>query len=431
MSVRDVGDGRDVATSRATEETPDASGSQWATLPGQKRVLVLVHTEVYGRRLHDLLPLLEADLRIEVVFTVAPHAFNDGAAGFLRGLGATVLPWQDAVCTEFDLVLAAGSQGMEQVRGPLIRISHGAGHMSLRRVASDSDRSGGRSAPGVVRGPAGITGPGYLTWNGVVVPRAVALPHHDDLTALQRWCPEALPVAQVVGDPGYDRIAASLPLRERYRAALGLRTDEHLVLATSTWGRRSAFNQLESLLPRLLTELPGRRFRTALLVHPNVWSRHGRWQIRSWLADCRRAGVIILPPTVDWRAPLIAADSVIGDYGSVTLYATMTNAPILLTRYPHRDANPVSPGVAMALATPALSPSRRLDEQLDYAASQYPREEYARIGARLSSEPGGFNRNMRRLMYRLLGLGQPAYMPATDLVPLPPALHDIERQGAA
>ncbi|MEU0696862.1 hypothetical protein ABZ349_23210 [Streptomyces niveus] len=431
MSVRDVGDGRGVASRGATEEIREVSGGQWVTLPGQKRVLVLVHTEVYGRRLHDLLPLLEADLRIEVVFTVAPHAFNDGAARFLRGLGATVLPWQEAVRTEFDLVLAAGSQGMEQVRGPLIRISHGAGHMSLRRVASDSDSSSGRSATGVVRGPAGVTGPGYLTWNGAVVPRAVALAHHDDLAALRRWCPEALPVAQVVGDPGYDRIAASLPLRERYRAALGLRTDEHLVLATSTWGRRSAFNQLESLLPRLLTELPGRRFRTALLVHPNVWSRHGGWQIRSWLADCRRAGVIVLPPTVDWRAPLIAADSVIGDYGSVTLYATMTSAPILLTRYPHRDANPVSPGVAMALATPALSPSRRLDEQLDYAASQYPREEYARIGARLSSEPGGFNRNMRRLMYRLLGLGQPAYMPSTDPVPLPPALHDIERQGAA
>ncbi|WP_405608446.1 hypothetical protein OG292_03425 [Streptomyces sp. NBC_01511] len=421
----------------ATEATRKASGGQWRTLPGQKRVLVLVHTEVYGRRLNDLLPLLESDLRIEVVFTVAPHAFNEGAARFLRGLGATVLPWREAVHTEFDLVLAAGSQGMEQVRGPLVRISHGAGHMSLERVPDRThggDGSGGsdvRSVTGGVRGPAGITGPGYLTWNGVVVPRAVALPHRDDLTALERWCPQALPVAQVVGDPGYDRIAASLPLRERYRAALGLRTDDHLVLAASTWGRRSSFNQLDALLPRLLTELPDRRYRAALLVHPNVWSTYGHWQIHSWLADCRRAGVIVLPPDVDWRAPLVAADSVIGDYGSVTLYATMTDAPILLTRYPHRDANPVSPGVAMALATPALSPSRRLDEQLDYAAAQYPREEYARIGARLSSEPGAFNRNMRRLMYRLLGLGQPAYPPTTDPVPLPPALHDIERRAAA
>lgn len=447
MSVREVEAGAEVgieagvnvdgevATSQAAREGRRTGGSQWQTLSGQKKVLVLVHTEVYGRRLHDLLPLLESDLRIEVVFTVAPHAFNDGAARFLRTLGAPVLPWQEAVRTEFDLVLAAGSRGMEQVRGPVIRISHGAGHMSLERTWSDvtesTETSDGRNATSGFRGPAGITGPGYLTWNGVVVPRAVALPHQDDLVALERWCPQALPMAHVVGDPSYDRITASLPLRERYRAALGLRPDEHLVLATSTWGRRSSFGQLESLLPRLLTELPGRRYRTALLVHPNVWSRHGHWQIRAWLADCRRAGVIVLPPTVDWRAPLVAADAVIGDYGSVTLYSTLTDAPILLARYPHRDANPVSPGVAMALATPALSPSRRLDEQLDYAASQYPREEYARIGARLSSEPGGFNRNMRRLMYRLLGLGQPAYLPVTEPVPLPPPLDDIERQDAA
>jgi hypothetical protein len=390
--------------------------AQWVTLPGRKKVLVLAHTEVYARRLWDLLSLLEADLRVEVVFTVAPHAFNDGAERFLRGLGAPVLPWEEAVRTRFDLALAAGSQGMEQVRAPLVRISHGAGHLSLARVPE------GLQGAGDVREPGGITGRAHLTWEGVVVPRAVALPHSDDLAALARWCPEALPVAEVVGDPCYDRIAASLPYRERYRAALGLRLDEHLVLVTSTWGRKSAFNRLDALLPRLLTELPARRFRVALLVHPNVWSLHGHYQVRAWLADCRRAGVIVLPPDVDWRAPLIAADSVIGDYGSVTLYASMTGAPVLLTRYPQHDANPLSPGVAMALATPALAPGRPLAEQLDYAAAEYPAREYAAIAARISSEPGRFNANARRLMYRLLGLGQPAYAPVTEPVPLPVAL---------
>ncbi|WP_329065833.1 hypothetical protein [Streptomyces sp. NBC_01429] len=414
---------------RTTEESGDG---QWSTLSGRKKVLVLVHTEVYGKRLQDVLPLLESDLRVEVVFTIAPHAFNEGAARFLRDLGATVLPWQEAVRTEFDLALTAGSRGMEQVRAPIVRISHGAGHMSLERVPGDGTGGTGwagatgasGTAVGRVRGPGGITGPGYLTWNGAVVPRAVALPHSDDLRALKRWCPEALPVAEVVGDPSYDRIAASLPLRERYRAALGLRLDEHLVLVTSTWGRRSSFNRLDALLPRLLTELPARRYRKALLVHPNVWSQHGHWQVRAWLADCRRAGVIVLPPDMDWRAPLVAADSVIGDYGSVTLYATMTGAAVLLARYPHGDANPASPGVAMALATPALCPTRSLAEQLRYAAAEYPRLEYAAISARISSEPGRFGSNMRRVMYRLLGLGQPAFPPATETVPLPASLFD-------
>lgn len=390
-----------------------AGRSEWVTLPVRKRVLVLVHTEVYGRRLRDLLALLESDLRIEISFTVPPHAFNSGAENYLTALGATVLPWAEAVRTEFDLALAAGSQGMEQVKAPLLRVSHGAGHMSLARVPE------GQAGTGVVREPGGITGRAHLMWNGAVVPRAIALPHRDDLRALARWCPEALPVAEVVGDPTYDRIAASQPFRARYRAALGVRSDENLVLVTSTWGRRSSFNRLDALLPRLLTELPRQQYRVALLVHPNVWSRHGHFQVRSWLADCRRAGVVVLSPDTDWRAVLVAADSVLGDYGSVTLYATMTGAPIVLTRYPHHDANPVSPGVDLALAAPALSPTRSLAEQLAYAAAEYPRREYARIARRISSEPGRFNSRMRRLMYRILGLGQPAYPAVTEPVAPP------------
>lgn len=412
--MREVQDGTSGTQQEAVRDrfAAGADAGRWRTVPARKTVLVLVHTEVYGRRLQDLLPLLASDLRIEVVFTIAPHAFNGGVARYLRGLGATVIPWAEAVRTTFDLALAAGSQGMEQVRAPLVRISHGAGHMSLARAQE------GAAEHGLPREPGGITGRDHLTWKGAVVPRAVALAHRDDLRALRQWCPEALPVAEVVGDPAYDRVAASLPFRERYRAELGLGAGRHLVLLTSTWGRRSAFNRLEALLPRLLAELPRRTYQVAMLVHPNVWAKHGPWQVKAWLADCRRAGVLLLPPEVDWRAPLIAADSVIGDYGSVTLYATMTGAPILLSRYPYQDANPLSPGVALAMAAPALSPHRPLADQLAYAAAEYPRREYARIARRISSEPGRFNRRMRRLMYRVLGLGQPAYAPDTEPVSL-------------
>ncbi|WP_369199971.1 hypothetical protein [Streptomyces sp. PU-14G] len=218
MSVQDVG----------KASSAQGATSTWATLPEGKRVLVVVHTEVYGKRLQDLLPLLEADLRFEVTFTVAPHPFNTGAAHFLRALGATVVSWEEAVRTEYDLALAAGSKGVEQLRAPLVRVSHGAGHMKLARV---------EDVPyGETRAPGGITGKGFLTWRGKVVPRAVALAHRDDLAALERWCPEALPIATVTGDPCYDRILQSLPLRGDYRAALGLAPGQKLVLVSSTWG---------------------------------------------------------------------------------------------------------------------------------------------------------------------------------------------------
>ena len=44
------------------------------TLRYQRTVLVVVHTVTAGTRLVDVVPMLEADLRVQVVFTYAPSA---------------------------------------------------------------------------------------------------------------------------------------------------------------------------------------------------------------------------------------------------------------------------------------------------------------------------------------------------------------------
>ncbi|MFJ3901056.1 hypothetical protein [Streptomyces sp. NPDC090025] len=399
----------------------DRNPAQWLTLTGCRKVLVVVHTEVYAGRLRDVLPLLASDLRVQVAFTVAPHAFNGGTRRALRDVGEVVLPWEEAVGTEFDLALAAGAQGTEQLRAPLVRLPHGAGHIKLSRVAD-------ARTPGDPRAVGGM-GRAYLTWNGRVVPAAYAVAHEEDRALLRQSCPEALPITEVVGDAVHDRIAASLPLRERYRHALGLRPGERLVLVSSTWGLGSAFNRLDALLPRLLAELPGRDYRIAVLVHPNVWSGHGDWQVRAWLGALRHRGITLVSPGVDWRPLLVAADWVIGDHGSVTLYATMTPAAILLARFPEEDVNAASPGAELARVAPALSPFHPLAEQLAYAAAERPAEAYARVASRISSEPGRFNANMRRLLYRVLRLGEPAYAPATAPLPDPRPLDAGELRG--
>lgn len=392
--------------------------AQWVTIPDCRKILVMVHTEVYGKRLEDLLPLLEADLRLQVSFTVAPHAFNDGAKRFIRRLGGPVLPWSRAVREKFDLALAAGSQGIEQVNAPVVLLSHGARRLKLER-GLDAVRPSAR--------PVGGFGARYLTWNGQVVPAAIALAHEEERAELERSCPQALPRAVVVGDPCHDRIAASLPSRERYRVALGLGEEEKLVLVTAAWGRHSMFGRLDGLLARLVAELPRPEYRVAVLVHPNVWAWHGNWQVRAWLAGCRSAGVTLLPPEQDWRQPLIAADWIIGDYSSVTLYGSMTGAPILLSRFPQRNVDPGSPGAALALTVPALSAHHPLAEQLRYAAEEYRADEYAALAARITSGPGGFNRRFRRLIYRVLGLGQPASRPEARPLALPSSLGSAAR----
>ncbi|MET8975012.1 hypothetical protein ABZX85_05275 [Streptomyces sp. NPDC004539] len=403
------------STERKPAHTASPAGaSQWLTLPHCKRVLVVVHTEVYGKRLHDILPLLESDLRVQVEFTIAPHAFNAGAARAVPTRHGGLIPWETAVRGRYDLVIAAGSQGLHLLDGPLLRLPHGAGHIKLSRPDDDRD-------PGSPRTVGGL-GRRYLMRDGRVVPAALALAHRDDLDSLRRHCPEALPVAEVVGDSSYDLLKAGLRGRARIRAALGLRRGQKLVVVSSTWGAGSSFNRLDALLPRLLAELDADAFRIAVIVHPNVWSGHGDWQVRSWLSTARRHGIAVVPPQADWRAPLIAADWLIGDHGSVTLYGTLARVPILLARFPSHDVNPDSPTAELARVAPALSAAHRLPEQLAYARATYPADDYARIARQLSSEPGRFGRNLRKVMYRLLSLGEPAHPAVLPPPPLPAPL---------
>ncbi|WP_234348430.1 hypothetical protein [Kitasatospora sp. MY 5-36] len=396
-----------------------SNNGPWETLQDRKEVLVVAQTMVYAKRLHDFYSLLASDLRVHVQFTVAPHVFNRGATEVLRALGGTVLPWEQAVRQEFDLILAAGSQGMEQLHGPVVRLPHGAGNIKLSR----------RSTPDGERAAIGL-GPDYLCWEGRLVPASFALAHEEELLELRRTCPEAVPIAEVVGDPCYDRIAAAVPHRERYRAALGLRPEEKLVLVSSTWGNGSLFTRLDAVLPRLTSELPQHGYRTVLLTHPNIAAAHGSYAVQSWARATARGAVTVIPPETDWRPLLVAADFIIGDHGSVTLYGAMTGAPVLLAEYPHRHVNPRSPAAQLAATAPALAPGHPLVDQLGYAAEQYRPEEYAAIAARISSEPGRFDRNARRLLYRVLRLGQPAHVPGPEPLHLPDPLDAIAAAGS-
>jgi hypothetical protein len=124
---------------------------------------------------------------------------------------------------------------------------------------------------------------------------------------------------------------------------------------------------------------------------------------------------------MDWRPVLCAADFIVGDHGSVTLYGTLTEAPILLTGTADDETNPDSPAAELALLAPALSPFHPLTGQFAYASAEYRRPAYEAVAARITSEPGRFHRNMRALLYRLLGLGQPAHAPLDGPLPAPDA----------
>ncbi|GAA1020105.1 hypothetical protein Aple_037910 [Acrocarpospora pleiomorpha] len=384
---------------------------RWVTRGNCKTVLVIVHTVTSGQRLLEAVQLVQSDLRVQVLFTVAKDVFNNGVEEFVESLGGgMVLPWQQAVNERFDLAIAASLGSVHEIRAPLIVMEHGAGFNKL------VPRTPGRRVVGA-RATYGLD-PQRLLRDGAVIPDAIVLPHLTDLARLARECPQAVPSAEVIGDPIYDRLAVSLDDRALYRRALDVRPRQKLVAVSSTWGTESLFGKFE-LLNRLVRELPASAYKVVALLHPNIWSAHGARQVRAWLADSQRRGLQVVQPKDEWLGVLIAADWVIGDHGSATLYGAAIGRPILLARFPSEDVDPSSPSGDLAAIAPRINRYQPLATQLTRAAVALKPEDYQRIEERLTSAPGQFHRNMRRLMYRLMNLRQPASIPVATPVPMP------------
>lgn len=351
---------------------------------------------VAGTRLLDLLPLLDADHRIQVVFT-NPHADDNWQAthDFLHAHGAAVLPWAQARRSNPDLVLAGSGAGLDQLAAPTLLIPHGGGFGQYRNG----------SPPGTTfdQPPQLRTnlGPDQLMREGRLRADTIVLVHDREHALLAQICPPALPAAIVAGDIALDRLTASLPYRRQYRRSLGATDDQQIVVATSTWSPRSAFGRNPDMFDRVIAELPRDRYRVVAALHPQIWSHHSPWQVRSWLADALRAGLTLLPPEEGWRAALVAADHVIGDYGSVTGYAATTGASILLADTPDRPLLPGTPTAVLADHAPRWQLDQPLVPQLHAAtqtchASRLP----DLIRELLTSRPGQAGQILRRTMYR-------------------------------
>ena len=378
-----------------------------ATRTGFHTVLVMVPTMAAGTRLMDLVPLLEADHRIQVVFTVPQTAESwSGVEEFVHDCGGVVYPWQQAVQHRWDLVLTASHRHIEQIHGRIMVLPHGAGSRKSRRFSSKAAAT--RPSTGLDRE--------LLTYRGRLVPSALALTHDHELDALSRSCPEALPVAFVAGDLCLDRMLAGLPLRDVYRRALGVSADQTLVTVSSTWSTDSTFGRHLDLYERLVDELPAERFRVAAVIHPQVWAVHGPWQVQAWLRPAISKGLLVIPPHEGWRAAIVASDQVIGDHGSTTSYAAAIGRPVRLATFPHHNIRPGSLADALAAFTPRLHHNRPLVGQLHLTADPGRVSAFARL---LSSTPGQAAQRFRAAMYALLDLTEPAWPARSSPVPLP------------
>jgi hypothetical protein len=399
-------------------------GDKTATWTPQRTVLVIVHHPASATRLAaDIVPLIEADERVQTVYSLVPGSLQAASAReFLHGLGGLVLPWRQAGAHRFDLAVAANYGHLGGIHAPILALDHGAGPGPLlpRRDGH------GPEAP---RAVACILPNGLLD-HGRVVPATIGVANERHRALLAEQLPPAAEAVRLVGDLCFDRMRASLHLRDAYRRALGVGPDQRLVVVASHWRTASLLGRHPDLPVRVHDALAPRGDRVVTVPHPNTWS-HGRRSLYARLAAPRRAGLGLIPPEEGWRAALIAADLVIGDYGSTTYYAAAIGRPVLLGAYSAGDVHPGSHTDLLGRTAPHLRHDAPLAPQVDSAIADHSPDRAAWFRAALTSAPDRAARLLRREMYRLMRLAEPADDAVARPLPLPRLLAPLPGQEAA
>ena len=363
------------------------------TVAFERTVLVVARTLTTTDWLLDVVDEVLADPRIQVLFTIedeAPSVYHRGAAELLHRVGASLIPWSQAVSHPFDLAISSTFGGsLDKLTSPLLIGLHGAG----------------LSKPGSLMPGARVAKPHV---GSVARPATtVMLPCRHDLDRFD--LSDARVRFEIVGDPCLDRLTASLPLRQRFRHQLGVAQHQRLVVLSSTWGRGALLGREPGVAERLALEAPIDTHRLALIVHPNIWMGHSEWQVRTWLRRAGDAGVLVVEPWRNaWRSVLISADLVVHDHGSVGLYAAALGIPTMTCHFSADLTMEPSAIRNLGRVAPSLDCSQPACEQFDAATANYnPAQRQAAVHW-ITDAPGEALGRHLDVIYDLLDLNPPS-----------------------
>jgi hypothetical protein len=372
--------------------------SRWQTRSPRHTVVFAGRTTTSTIRLLKTMWFFGTDDRVRLRFTVNDTSrFSVGAREVLGAAGVRrLIPWPEVRETRYGLLVSASENlDFHELHDDqrVIVLPHGIGFNKMVPSA-DGPRLAGLPPVAALRS-------GRVT---------VVLAHPDQHEQLLAACPEIDGHTVVTGDPTYDRLLGSLRLADHYRHDLGT-GDRRLVFLSSTWGEQSQLGRARDLTSRLLDTLPADRYQLALAVHPNVWVEHDV-DVRRWLHHAVKAGLVLLPPERGWHAALVAADLVLGDHGSISLYAAALGKPLLLTGHGD-EVVPDTPIDALGRLAKRLDQGRDLRKQIDQALAEHDPGLLMPLVDRVFAHVGSSSIRLRDTLYRELDLA-----PQKDL-PLP------------
>ncbi|MBM7775061.1 hypothetical protein JOD54_005265 [Actinokineospora baliensis] len=349
----------------------------------------------------DVLRAVDGDPRLEFSWTINEGStFAGGLRERLLRLEVRLIEWREARAMTFDLIVAAHTdEVLGELSGPLATMAHGCGYN--RRVlwrTMDPDAPVGLSARELLR-------------DGEVVAAAIGLSCEAQGEQLFRANPLAAPRAFQMGDPTWDRMVANGDMRDRFRRELRVGPRQRLVGISSTWGPDSTLGVDRVLVNRVLAALPRDEYRVVLILHPNVWAHHSGFGVLGMLGDAVEAGLVVVRPTTDWPAPLIAVDAFIGDHGSVSVYAAALGRPFLFAGRGDDDLVKGSTTVEFVRAAGKFSPGRDPREQVVEIMRTYAGSGVAEVARNAMGNQGRSLRLLQEKFYDLMALDRPPDVP--------------------
>lgn len=273
-------------------------------------------------RLANLARQILSDVRLQIVFTIPVPRFSCSMRleELVTSLRLPYISWDRALHESFDLAISSTAlEEFADLKCPMLILSHGPGHTKTISLASKS-----------------LGHKDWLTHRRDNYPyREIILASHEE----RRIFPSSSACEYTaIGDVEFDALYASMSRRSHFRNVLKT-GDRMLVTLSSTWHDNSLFGRNPQLIGNLLSTYPANQYCFALILHPSVWITHGEWQIKTWLRNSLNAGLRLIPYERGWQAAIIAADRVIGDYGSVSLYSNMLDIPTCFYQISKHDMN--------------------------------------------------------------------------------------------